>query len=117
MAFTGPAPKQYRRNRNPLAHEWIDVAADLGVPVIRYFAARKPPELDLESSIQAVGEMLALLSEHAEKANVKIGVETHKGAVSLSGAVDTAQQKELAIQLARGIDGVRSVSNQLSVRQ
>jgi fatty-acyl-CoA synthase len=33
--------------------------------------------LDLESSIQAVGEMLALLSEHAERANIKIGVETH----------------------------------------
>jgi hyperosmotically inducible protein len=48
---------------------------------------------------------------------LKIGVETQKGEVRLSGTVDTAQQKELATQLARGIDGVRSVSNQLSVRQ
>ena len=59
------------------AHQWIDLAAELGVPVIRYFAARKPPELDLEASIQAVGDMLALLAEHAEQAHVKIGVETH----------------------------------------
>lgn len=59
------------------AHAWIDYAAELHVPVIRYFAARNPPELDLERSIQAVGEMLALLSDHAAAAGVKVGVETH----------------------------------------
>src|ERR1700730_8100038 len=59
------------------AHAWIDLAAELGVPVIRYFAARNPPELDLERSIQAVGEMLAQLADHAAQAGVKIGVETH----------------------------------------
>src|ERR1700682_1979469 len=59
------------------ARAWIDLAAELDVPVIRYFAARNPPELDLERSIQAVGEMLAQLSEHAAQAGVKVGVETH----------------------------------------
>lgn len=58
-------------------YAWIDLAAELRVPVIRFFAARNPPEMDLESSIQAVGEMLALLSEHARQADVKIAVETH----------------------------------------
>jgi hyperosmotically inducible protein len=58
----------------------------------------------------------ALLAD-ANVRGLKIGVETQKGEVRLSGAVDTSQQKELATQLARGIDGVRSVSNQLSVRQ
>jgi sugar phosphate isomerase/epimerase len=56
---------------------WIDVAAELQVPVIRFFAARNPPEMDLESSIEVVGEMLALLSERARQHTVKIGVETH----------------------------------------
>jgi fatty-acyl-CoA synthase len=59
------------------AREWIDLAAELDIPVIRFFAARNPPELDLERSIQAVGEMLAQLAEHATAAGVKIGVETH----------------------------------------
>jgi sugar phosphate isomerase/epimerase len=59
------------------AHDWIDLASDLSVPVIRYFAARNPPELDLENSIQAVGEMLAELADHAAAAGVKVGVETH----------------------------------------
>lgn len=58
-------------------HDWIDLAAELGVPVIRFFAARKPVELDLDASIQAVGEMLRSLAEHAERTNVNIGVETH----------------------------------------
>src|SRR3981081_423513 len=59
------------------AHAWIDLAAELNVPVIRFFAARNPPELDLERSIQAVGEMLAQLSAHATQAGIKVGVETH----------------------------------------
>jgi sugar phosphate isomerase/epimerase len=58
-------------------YAWIDLAAELQVPVIRFFAARNPPEMDLESSIQVVGEMLALLSERARQAEVQIGVETH----------------------------------------
>jgi sugar phosphate isomerase/epimerase len=59
------------------ANAWIDLAAELHVPVIRFFAARNPPEMDLESSIEVVGEMLALLSDRARQSAVKIGVETH----------------------------------------
>jgi fatty-acyl-CoA synthase len=59
------------------ARAWIELAAELQVPVIRFFAARNPPELDLEASIQAVGEYLAQLSADAQAAGVKIGVETH----------------------------------------
>src|SRR5438552_2443069 len=59
------------------ARQWIDLAADLEVPVIRYFAARNPPELDLERSIQAVGEMLAMLADDAAASGIRVGVETH----------------------------------------
>jgi sugar phosphate isomerase/epimerase len=78
--------------------QWIDIAAELDVPVIRFFAARNPPELDLEASIQAVGEMLALLSEHAEKAGVKIGVETHDefaSARTVAGSLRLASSKQV----------------------
>jgi sugar phosphate isomerase/epimerase len=68
---------QSRRAALEEGNAWIDLAAELHVPVIRFFAARNPPEIDLESSIQVVGEMLALLSEHARQCAVKIGVETH----------------------------------------
>jgi sugar phosphate isomerase/epimerase len=75
------------------AHAWIDRASELDVPVIRLFCARNPPELDLEGSIQAVGEMLALLSGHAEQAGVKLGIETHDefaSAASVAGALRLA---------------------------
>lgn len=75
------------------AHRWIDLAAELEVPVIRFFAARNPPELDLAASIQAVGEMLALLAQHAEQAGVRIGVETHDefaSARTVAGALQLA---------------------------
>src|SRR5215472_9197084 len=67
--------------------------ATLEVPVIRFFAARNPPELDLAASIQAVGEMLALLAQHAEEAGVRIGVETHDefaSARTVAGALQLA---------------------------
>ncbi len=74
LATADPATRQATLDE---ARAWIDLAADLDVPVIRYFAARNPSELDLERSIQAVGEMLAQLADHAAHAGVKIGVETH----------------------------------------
>ncbi len=74
LATSHPATRQETLDEG---HQWIELAAELNVPVIRFFAARNPPELDLQQSIQAVGEMLALLAEHAAQAGVKIGVETH----------------------------------------
>src|SRR4030081_2800915 len=74
LATADPAVRQKTLDEG---RAWIELAAELDVPVIRYFAARNPPELDLERSIQAVGEMLALLADHASAAGIKIGVETH----------------------------------------
>jgi sugar phosphate isomerase/epimerase len=91
---------QARKETLEESREWIDLAADLGVPVIRFFAARKPPELELEPSIRAVGEMLALLAEHAQKANVKIGVETHD---EFASAAITARAVRIAPSPAVGV--------------
>lgn len=42
-------------------------------------------------------------------------VDTNNGTVTLSGKVDTEQAKTAATEVARGIDGVKSVNNQLQV--
>src|SRR5438874_10570028 len=55
-------------------HAWIDLAAERDVPVSRFFAARTPPELDLESGIRAVGEVLALLGQRPRQCGGKVGV-------------------------------------------
>lgn len=46
-----------------------------------------------------------------------INVETFDGVVQLSGFVDTAEQKQKAGEVARTIEGVKSVKNDIRVKQ
>ena len=47
----------------------------------------------------------------------KIDVDTFKGVVTLSGAVETAADRDKAIDIARKIEGVRDVKSTLQVKQ
>jgi osmotically-inducible protein OsmY len=47
---------------------------------------------------------------------LQINVDTKDGVVALKGAVDGRTNVDKAVQIARGIDGVKSVDNQLTVR-
>jgi osmotically-inducible protein OsmY len=47
---------------------------------------------------------------------LQINVETFKGEVQLSGFVDSAQNIRRAGEVARGVQGVRSVKNDLIVK-
>lgn len=49
--------------------------------------------------------------------NFDFKVETRKGEVQLSGFVDNQSQIERAIETARGIEGVRSVRNEMSIKK
>jgi hyperosmotically inducible protein len=55
----------------------------------------------------------------ADKASnfTRIDVDTTQGEVSLNGTVESPQQKSRAEQLARRVDGVKGVVNNLQVRQ
>jgi hyperosmotically inducible protein len=57
---------------------------------------------------------MSLVSDKRVKAR-RITVETLNGVVLLRGKVATAEERSAAEQVARGIDGVRSVSNMLQV--
>ncbi|WP_417665958.1 BON domain-containing protein [Pseudidiomarina sp.] len=46
-----------------------------------------------------------------------INVETIDGHVVLSGVVTTSEEADLAAQLARGVEGVKSVENDIEVQQ
>jgi len=74
-----------------------------------------------DSAGQAVGDAAitakVMTALHAEK-NVRsrdIDVETFQGKVVLKGAVADKKQVELAAQVARSVDGVKSVENRLIV--
>ena len=58
----------------------------------------------------------ALLSEQ-DLNSMDIAVATNKGDVQLSGFVDDSHQIERAAEIAKGVDGVTAVTNQLSVRK
>lgn len=45
-----------------------------------------------------------------------VKVDTFKGAVQLSGFVDTPEQKSRAEQIARGTPGVQSVKNNIAIK-
>ncbi len=58
----------------------------------------------------------ALLADTTVK-GTDINVETNKGVVSLNGAVEDSRQKERAASIVKGIDGVKSVENKLTVEK
>ena len=57
----------------------------------------------------------ALLADPEIK-SVRIDVDTKDGAVTLSGTVPSAANAERAATVAKGVDGVRSVANRLTVK-
>ena len=48
--------------------------------------------------------------------SLDIGVETFKGVVQLSGFVNSAEQARMAVEIAKSVEGVRSVKNSLVVK-
>ena len=56
----------------------------------------------------------ALVSDKTADAS-RINVETYKGVVQLSGFVPTQAQKDAAMKVAAGVDGVKEVKNSIVV--
>lgn len=57
----------------------------------------------------------AILNEPSLKV-LQINVETYKGMVQLSGFVDNAASRDKAAEIARKVEGVSSVKNDLQLR-
>ena len=58
----------------------------------------------------------ARLLEHKDVAGTSISVETLKGTVMLSGFAKNATEKSTAEKIARDVNGVKSVRNEILVR-
>jgi osmotically-inducible protein OsmY len=56
------------------------------------------------------------LAKDPDLSAIKINVDTKAGAVSLKGPAPTAAAKARAEEIAKGVQGVTSVDNQLEVR-
>lgn len=57
------------------------------------------------------------LSNDAEYKYEGVNVTTFKGTVQLSGFVDTSAQKSRAGDLAKGVEGVKDIENNITVKQ
>ncbi len=79
-----------------------------------------PPSMTVGTEIDDSVVTARVKSVLLADANVKsfdIAVVTRKGEVQLSGFVDNQSQIDRAIEAARGIEGVRSVSNEMSIKK
>ncbi len=70
----------------------------------------------LDDSVITTKVKSAILGEPSLK-SLEIGVETYKGRVQLSGFVGSSAEIRKAGDVARGVDGVHSVKNDLRLKQ
>lgn len=70
----------------------------------------------VDDSVITAGVKSALLGDPAMK-SLDVSVTTRKGEVELSGFVDNAIQSARAVDVAKGVDGVATVVNHMSVKQ
>ena len=59
----------------------------------------------------------ALASDAGAKTMTNIDVDSNNGVVTLKGKVDSADMKKKAGDIAKKVDGVKSVKNQLKVEK
>lgn len=76
---------------------------------------RKTAGEAIDDAVVTTRVKAALFGDSTTKAR-KIDVETEQGIVQLNGFVDSAAEKTQAAKLARGVDGVKEVRNNLDVR-
>jgi osmotically-inducible protein OsmY len=62
-----------------------------------------------------MASVIAQMTADGRVSPTRVSVDALKGAVMLKGAVPTQQEKDAAEQVARKVEGVKSVNNQISV--
>ncbi|MFB3886965.1 MAG: BON domain-containing protein [Thermodesulfobacteriota bacterium] len=78
-------------------------------------AGRTPGEVVDDAAITT--KVKAKIFEDGVMKGMAISVDTFQGQVTLTGAVDTPQQKERAEELAGSVYGVKKVNNLLNIKK
>jgi hyperosmotically inducible periplasmic protein len=100
--------------RNPLiaAALAMTLLASVGCAVSR---GQETTGQYIDDSVITAGVKTRMLDDE-RVAGTSITVETMKGTVMLSGFAKSQVEKAAAESIARGVDGVRAVKNQITVR-
>jgi len=100
---------------NPAVKGILCVGLFLLLLVCTASAQSETPGQYLDDSIITTKVKAAIFDEPSLK-SLQIEVETYKGTVQLSGFVDSAASAAKAEDVARKVEGVKSVKNALSVK-
>ncbi len=96
------------------------LAAGLALPVITYAADsdmdRSKPKVWVKDSIITTKIKAKLAAEHlASAVHIKVDTDAN-GYVMLSGNARTKAEVDQAAKIARGVEGVKNVDNQIEVK-
>jgi hyperosmotically inducible protein len=97
---------------------WINVAL-FGLIIVGLLACQTPAGRSAGQVIDDATistKVKAKLFDESVLRGFAISVETFKGEVTLTGAVDNNEQKERAGKIARSVEGVRGLNNLLKVK-
>lgn len=84
-----------RKEGLALTREWVEVAADMGAPVLRVFAGHQPDGEDWDTAAARAIECLRTCAEYGKQAGVIVAIQNH------AHLIKTADQ---AIAILRAVD-------------
>ena len=77
-------------------------------------SSTQPPDVQIDDA-RIHTELTARLAADDDTSPASIDINVNEGVVHLTGAVETAAEREEAGRIARGVEGVREVINDVSV--
>jgi hyperosmotically inducible periplasmic protein len=93
----------------------IASGALLSVAACSSTRTQRAPGEQIDDAALLTSVKSALVSDPVTEAG-EINVDVNRGTVKLSGFVDTQQEKSKAGDVARGVDGVKTVQNDIAVK-
>jgi osmotically-inducible protein OsmY len=108
MAFT-------RRFQSAIAQSVIAGVLLVSVAACAPTATREGTGEYIDDSVITSKVKAAFAADPTVKAT-QVSVETFKGTVQLSGFVDSRESAQRAVEIARGVKGVKSVKNDTVIR-
>lgn len=94
------------------------IAQSSDAPAASAVASSTPTPGDTRKANRALSrKVYAALSRHKEVDAGNISITARNGAVTLNGTVTEATQISTVVQVAKGVPGVTSITNRLSVQR
>jgi len=112
------SPKTGRRKAMKKRRHWVGwvlvVLIAAGFLACQTPAGRSPGDVIDDATITT--KVKAKLFDDSLLRGIAISVETFEGEVTLTGAVDTPEQKRQAVEITRSVTGVKGVNDLLQLK-